>query len=289
MLSLKGCIRRLASATESRKYDAMKQTAADAPLYARIASVLRQRIENSELAVGTMLPTLESYMSEFDASRVTLRLAMDMLASEGLIVRRRGFGTTVIAQPRTTREIQLPMTWPELLARLDHVKRTHVSTSLDEMPTLDALNNGDSHEWRPDWLPTKIVPRARAKKTNLVGVERQTYARIQALHHHGDIAYCVVNAWIDRRIYDASKRALRTRPALIVLMESHASEVNKVTQTLTLGIADVDVVSALGVPFGSPIAIVRRTVFNDAGERVYAAQIYFPASVVRIDTLLYDR
>jgi GntR family transcriptional regulator len=262
----------------------MKRDVEIAPLYARIAGVLRQRIETGALAVGTMLPTLESYMREFAASRVTLRLAMDMLASEGLI------GTTVIAQPRTTRNINLPMTWRELLARLDDVKRTHIFSSIDETPSRDALNDDSMQPppTDPSWV-SGGSPSAPTKQPISAGAQQPKYARMKALHHHGGQAYCVVDAWIHRRIFNVSKGALQARPALVVLMNAHASDVSKVTQMLTLGIADVEVASALSVPLGSPIAVVRRTVFDSAQERIYAAQIYFPASVVQIETQLFGQ
>jgi GntR family transcriptional regulator len=250
-----------------------------APLYARIAAVLRQRIETGALDVGAMMPTLESYMSEFAASRVTVRQAMDMLAEEGLIARRRGFGTTVLAQPRTTRDVSLPMTWHELLTRLDDVKRTKFSVSFDDSPSAESLNRDEKSTANPASKP-------RRKKT--LRTPRK-FAHLKALHHHGNSAYCLVDAWMARDIYDASANALRTRPALSVLMKSHAAQVCKVSQTLTLGIADLDVASALDIPLGSPIALVRRTVFNEDGDAIYAAQIYFPAGVVRIDTLLFER
>jgi GntR family transcriptional regulator len=265
----------------------MKKNAEIAPLYARIAGVLRQRIETGSLAVGSMLPTLESYMREFAASRVTMRLAMDMLDSEGLIARRRGVGTTVIAAPHTARKLNLPMSWHELLARLNDVKRSYISSSIDETPTREALN--DSIQPSREGLSlANVASSARSAQNQSTGPQQRKYAHIKALHRHNNKAYCVVDAWIDRRIFDASEAALQTRPALVVLMEFHASEVNTVTQTLTLEIADVDVASVLSVPLGSPLAVVRRTVFNATNERIYAAQIYFPASVVRIDTQLFE-
>jgi GntR family transcriptional regulator len=250
-----------------------------APLYARIAAVLRQRIETGVLTVGAMLPTLESYMSEFAASRVTLRQAMDMLSAEGLIARRRGFGTTVLMQPSATRDVSLPMTWQDLLVRLDSVERTRVSISLNELPTSEALN---VEQVATDGA--RLKPR-RANARNL----SQKFAHMKALHHSGGATYCLVDAWMVRSIYDVSKNALQTRPSLVVLMQSHAAHVHRVTQSLTLGVADLDVATALHVALGSPVALVRRTVFNGESERIYAAKIYFPASVVRIDSLLYQR
>jgi GntR family transcriptional regulator len=244
------------------------------PLYARVAGVLRQRIETGELGVGVMLPTLEDFMVQFGASRVTMRLAMDMLEAERLIVRRRGFGTVVTARPEKARHVALPATWDELLARLVDVKRTVFAVDLDATPSADELN---------------MEPVEPLNTNASVRREPGFYVRLRARHEHAGAAYCHVDAWIERSIYDTSKRALKTTPALTVLVEKHNDHVATVTQSMTLGMADIDVAESLHVAMGSPIALVRRTVFDRFGERLYASKIHFPARVVRLDTTLYVR
>jgi GntR family transcriptional regulator len=255
------------------------------PLYARIAGVVRQRIETGELDIGAMLPTLEEFMAEFGASRVTMRLAMDMLENEQLIARRRGFGTVVISRPSNAHRVALPSTWDELMSRLADVRRTLLAVEESAVPTGDELNveNGALHS------ESQTGARSLEELGNTLarGGERVRYVRMIARHEHAGAAYCHVDAWIDAAIYKASQRALKTKPALAVLVEKHKDSVAKVTQSMTLGLADIEVAKSLGGGLGSPIALVRRTVFDRAGKRVYASRIHFPASVVRIDTTLF--
>ncbi|MEN8198154.1 MAG: GntR family transcriptional regulator, partial [Pseudomonadota bacterium] len=49
------------------------------PLYSRIAMLMRQRILGGQWAAQSQIPTIEGLMAEFGASRVTIRLALDML------------------------------------------------------------------------------------------------------------------------------------------------------------------------------------------------------------------
>jgi GntR family transcriptional regulator len=254
------------------------------PLYARIAGVVRQRIETGELDVGTMLPTLEEFMAEFGASRVTMRLAMDMLEDEQLIARRRGFGTLVISRPLNAHRVALPATWDELMSRLPNVKRTLLAVEDDATPTADELNI-DERE-----LPVAKIAAVRdiAALDAALSRERVSYVRMVARHEHAGTAYCHVDAWIDASIYKTSKSALKNQPALSVLVEKHKDRVAKVTQSMTLGLADIEVAKSLNIAMGSPIALVRRTVFDRKGERVYASRIHFPASVVRLDATLFQ-
>lgn len=65
------------------------------PIYRTISADLRQQINSGELAVGEQLPTEAALCEHYGVSRMTVRQALDMLVSSGLIVRRRGRGTFV--------------------------------------------------------------------------------------------------------------------------------------------------------------------------------------------------
>jgi GntR family transcriptional regulator len=71
------------------------------PMYRQVADVLRSRIVSGDYAADMLLPTERELMSSYDISRVTVRLAMDLLENQGLIVRHRGKGTFVA--PRRVR------------------------------------------------------------------------------------------------------------------------------------------------------------------------------------------
>src|SRR5699024_4095642 len=68
------------------------------PAYAQIAQTLRTQIENRELGPDAKLPPEPSLMEQFKVSRMTIRHALTILRSEGLIYSKRGrAGGTFIA------------------------------------------------------------------------------------------------------------------------------------------------------------------------------------------------
>ncbi len=69
----------------------------DRPRYARIGDILRQRIEDGLHPVGSLLPTESDLCAEFVISRHTAREALRLLTEAGLIQRRQGSGSQVIA------------------------------------------------------------------------------------------------------------------------------------------------------------------------------------------------
>ncbi len=65
-----------------------------------VASVLRERIVNGELVDGDLLPKQDELLEEFRISRPSLREALRILESEGLLTVRRGnVGGSVIEAP----------------------------------------------------------------------------------------------------------------------------------------------------------------------------------------------
>jgi GntR family transcriptional regulator len=65
------------------------------PIYQQIAQHLRARLESREFPPGAQLPTEEQLRETYQASRNTIRLAIDDLAGQGLVIRQPGRGTFV--------------------------------------------------------------------------------------------------------------------------------------------------------------------------------------------------
>ena len=62
------------------------------PRYQQIADALRTRILAGEFAAGRLLPSESGLGSRYDASRVTIRRALEQLRDEGLLASRQGLG-----------------------------------------------------------------------------------------------------------------------------------------------------------------------------------------------------
>tara|TARA_R110002167_G_scaffold349844_1_gene561823 strand:+ start:37588 stop:38430 length:843 start_codon:yes stop_codon:yes gene_type:complete len=65
------------------------------PLYFQLFSLLKKNILNGSLEDGSQLPTELGLSEAFSISRITAKRALDELAAEGLVARRRAKGTHV--------------------------------------------------------------------------------------------------------------------------------------------------------------------------------------------------
>ncbi|MDT8346119.1 MAG: GntR family transcriptional regulator [Thermohalobaculum sp.] len=71
--------------------------AAPLPRYLQIMLTLRERIQAGVYPLQTLMPTEAELCTEFSVSRYTVREALRRLADQGLVARRKGAGTLVVA------------------------------------------------------------------------------------------------------------------------------------------------------------------------------------------------
>jgi GntR family transcriptional regulator len=81
----------------------MTATRRSKPRYAELGDLLQTSIEQGEYPIGTLLPTELELCEHFSVSRHTARAALAQLISAGLVQRRPGAGTRVIAQSAAMR------------------------------------------------------------------------------------------------------------------------------------------------------------------------------------------
>ena len=126
----------------------MTQVSPVKPRYAEVAGILTAEIESGIYPVGGELPGEHQLCHRFEISRYTTRAALAQLESAGLIARRKGAATTVIAASPPLRYIASLSSEREIL-------RYAAETTLDidagpnptSMSTARRLDLGDPSQW----------------------------------------------------------------------------------------------------------------------------------------------
>ncbi len=73
----------------------MISPSADRPVYLQVADRLRVHIGSGQLRLGQKLPSESELISLFGVSRVSVRRAVDVLRSDGIVVTKHGAGSFV--------------------------------------------------------------------------------------------------------------------------------------------------------------------------------------------------
>ena len=64
-------------------------------LYLQVKDILIKRIQEKIWATGTLIPTEQELMDEFNVSRTTIRQAISILVQDGLLEKKQGKGTRI--------------------------------------------------------------------------------------------------------------------------------------------------------------------------------------------------
>jgi GntR family transcriptional regulator len=211
------------------------------PLYHQIYLILRERIADGSAGANATLPTEHELMRLYGVSRITAKRALNELAAQGLVTRRRGSGTQV----RTVLPARaLPASIEGLLENLFEMGlRTKVAL-----------------------LEFAYLPAAAEVATALgvaVGAPVQRAVRVRRIDGK-PFSYLVTHVpEAIGRCY--SRRDLAARP-LLALLERSGVLVSRAEQVISAKLADAQVAPLLGVEVGSALLKITRVV-RDQGER----------------------
>jgi GntR family transcriptional regulator len=225
------------------------------PRYLQVASALRRRIRDGRWAVGEKIATLEELEREFNVARVTVRQAIELLQSEGLLKSHQGRGTFVTKAVAHERWLQLATDWQSLIAPIrDHVPQLLPS----DAGTAPRLDDGD-------------------------GTPAPAYVAIRSIQKRNGEPYAYARVHVARHIHARAPKAFSSRVALAVLSEMKGLAIARAYQTVVVGAADLDTAQHLGVPLNAPTAEARCIVADKDGVVIYVGEITYPGDYVRLN------
>lgn len=219
------------------------------PLYHQIFVVLRDRILAGEIAHGSQVPTEFELAERFQVSRITAKRALDELAAEGLVERRRGRGTHVIhrSQPKP---VQAPLVGLienlEILAEHTDVALVTFERATPPPAMRERFDSGD------DELLAHAV-RVRSRD----GLPFGHYVSWTRTAH---------------RAFNAENLATTSR---IRLFHRCGITLAQVEQTLSAALADATLAARLDVAVGSALLTLERLSYDPEGRLVDLLQIHY--------------
>lgn len=238
-------------------YTSAPSSDAYGPLYSRIAMLMRQRILGGQWPQRSQIPTIEALIEEFGASRVTIRLALDMLQRDGLIERFRGRGTFVTEHGEGHFRIRLGQSWRTLIEALEGTKPRLLETVDDILPPggegLGECRLADS------------------------------YSRLKRVHVRENVAFAVMQIYLDRRWYLKAVDQFNHDLVIPVLQSLEGLDIGHAHQSLAIGCAESEVAAHLGVPIGVPVGMLRRVICDTDGVAVYVGDYTYRGDVVSME------
>lgn len=219
------------------------QSEAPTPLYFQMYTLLKNRILDGSIPHGTQMPTEQQLGEAFSVSRITAKRAMDELAGEELVERRRGKGTHVTHhyEPET---LEAP-----LLGMLEKL------TSMGRKTRIRVLDVG------------KLVPPGDIRvDLGLDGREKaHRVVRVRYSEDGKPFAYHI--SWTVGISSGFTERELEKRVRLDILKEN-GIEVHRIEQHLSASAAPEFVARELDMKEGDPVLTLTRRSYTADGRIV---------------------
>ena len=109
------------------------------------------------------------------------------------------------------------------------------------------------------------------------------YAFMRRLHARNGRAYCVINIYLDERVFKKAPEKFRNRTVIPVLTAMKSVKIAHARQVLTIGTADLEVAQLLELPIGAPVAEVRRIFTDPQGTVIYIAEVTYRGDAVLVE------
>lgn len=202
-------------------------------------------MEAKEFAAGRLLPSEADLSRAYDASRVTVRRALEQLKAEGLVDSRQGFGWFVAVDP--------------------------VRQTLGRLGTIEGqiADLGRSAERRVLDFGFVAAP-ARARE--VLGADK--VLRVRRLNLADGEPFARVTVWVPELLGAALSRADVERASFYELLPV---ELGGAVQTIGAAAAGAEDAKLLQVPKGSPVLRCERVTYTTDRQPVLLSVHVFPA------------
>jgi GntR family transcriptional regulator len=222
------------------------------PLYFQVAQALQEAIEAGLLAPGLRLENEIQLADDLGLSRPTMRRAMEYLVDKGLIIRRRGVGTTIV-QPKVRRPLHLTSLYDDL-------------ASAGQEPSSSVLSLG-------------VAP-APAEAAEALGIAAATPVHtIVRLRSARGLPIARMANYIPTTLPGLGPGAITAEAlestGLYRLLRAAGVHLHAADQTIGARRASAEETRLLGEPRGAALLTMQRTAYDDRGRIVeYGSHVY---------------
>ena len=234
--------------------------ASPVPLYHQLAEQLGAAISSGELQPGDPFENELSLAERLGVSRPTVRQAIQELVAQGLLLRRRGLGTTV-ANRRVHRRAELTSLWDDL----ERVGARPGTILLSHALVVDAVAAA-ALDLPPD--------------TELLAVERVRLS--------GDQPLAVLRNWLPPPLTAVSREDLEHH-GLYAVLRAQGIRPSVAHQTIGARMPTAAERRHLGMKAGEPVLTMTRSAFDPNGSPIEYGDHCYRASAYSIEVMLDER
>jgi GntR family transcriptional regulator len=218
------------------------------PVYKRIQSAIRKRIESSELKPGDLVASERELARVHKVSLMTARHALAGLEREGVVERRRGAGTFVAA-PK--------IHFNKLMSYTEHMSSRGLSP-------------------RSRVLVAKLIEHEAEVAARLGLPATSVLVKIERLRLTAEEPFALETCYLPASEYSELINAPLGRTSLFGMLEhNYGVELAYADEEVDATAAESNVAELLGVPRGASVLRIRQVIYSTKGKAtIYAVGFY---------------
>jgi GntR family transcriptional regulator len=225
--------------------------------YLDLADTLRARLAVGNHAPGGGLPSEAQLGREYAASRVTVRRALEVLRSEGLVTSRQGAGWFVALDP--------------------------VRQPLGRITTIEAALEAAGAVAQRDVVEFRFEPAPAAVAADLAVATGTDVLRVKRVVRADGEPFAVVTVWVPGALGADLSRADVERASFYDLLPLRGIALGRATQTIDADALDATDAHLLGVAAGTPVLVCRRTTFTTDGRPALSSEHRYPSGRTHLE------
>ena len=227
------------------------------PLYDQLVDILTEKIEH-ECAPGDMLPSERELSERYGLSRTTVRLALQELERQGLVVRQHGRGTFVADRSAKTADLMTSYSFTEQMRELGRKPET-VILEFDE---LEADKNLAGH------MGARIGDKLY---------------KLKRLRSADGMPLMIETTYLPVRKFLSLKRPMLEGHSLYgVIKRAYGEKIRVAEEEFYASVARLSDARVLDIDEGDPVLDLVRTTFN-----IHNEIVEYTLSVARADQFKY--
>lgn len=234
------------------------------PLYHQLKEELTKMIER-KYSPGDLIPTESEIEELFSVSRMTVRLAVNTLVEEGLVIKRQGKGTFV-QSPKITHSLSSITSWTQEMLDRSLTPKT-LTTEYSEM----------------------VCPRKIAQLLKLTNPEQQVI-RLKRIRYANDEPMCImINYLVKQEIPGFNEQSLKGESLYKVLAEKYGVIITKAQETVEAREASEYEAEVLQIEPYAPVLFVTRLSYLPSDKPFEVVQVTSRADRYQYQMMLHGR
>lgn len=230
-------------------------------LYRQLYDILFQDIVNGAYAVGDLIPSESELMRQYGVSRATARKAMEMLANNGMISKRRGVGSEVIS--------------------------SRPSSSLSHVTSFIKKNVDDRVVAEKRLIDATLLP-ADADVAQVLKIDEGVPVyRLRRIRFSGDEPfYLEINHFEQSFLPHAIERDFSRESLRAYIADELGIQWSRATQEIRAVPADAEQAMFLGVQQGDPLLYIKRVSYDANNVPREFVKTYYRADLYHLEVEL---